>query len=57
MPVLVALDECSCALTKISMCAEIGLQSPELQQQALQLIQQCCEELEETLVGVSAPEI
>jgi len=24
MPVLVALDECSCALTKISMCAEIG---------------------------------
>lgn len=57
MPLLVAIDECSCALTKIPMCSEIGLQNPELQQQVLQLIQQCCEELEETLVGVLEPDI
>lgn len=52
MPLLVALDECSYALTKITMCSEIGLQNPELQPQVLQLIQQCCVELEETLAGI-----
>lgn len=52
MPVLVALDKCSCALTKISLCVETGLQNPKLQQQVLQLIRECCDKLEETLVSV-----
>lgn len=56
MPLLAALDECLCALTAISTCAKLGLENPALQPQALQLIQQSCDELGETLEGIFAGE-
>ena len=49
MPILAALDECTSALTKISIYAELGLEDAALQPEALRSIQQCCGEIDETL--------
>jgi hypothetical protein len=52
MPILTALDECGCALKKISIYADLGMECPTLEKIALLSIQQCCNELEETIQSI-----
>ena len=44
MPLLVALDECNCALTKIERLAQIALNYPDIRDAALALILLQCQE-------------
>jgi hypothetical protein len=50
MPLLVALDECNCALTKIERLAQIALNHPGIREGALALILLQCQETD-THVG------
>jgi len=47
MPLLVALDECNCALTKIERLAQLALHHPGIQEAALMLILLQCHKTEE----------
>lgn len=52
MPVLAALDECLAALTHTSIYADLGLEDPAMQKNALFAIHQRCNEIDETLQGI-----
>lgn len=47
MPLLVALDEYNCTLTKIEKVAQLGLRMPEVRDATLILILMLCSELNE----------
>lgn len=47
MPLLVALDECNHALTRIEMLARLALQYPDIGQAALVLILRQCHETDQ----------
>lgn len=47
MPLLVALDECNRALTRVEMCARLGLEYPHIQEAILTLILAQCHETDQ----------
>lgn len=56
MPLLVALDECNCTLTKIENLAKIGIANPTIREAALNLILAECTKVDETIGNLIAQE-
>lgn len=54
MPLLIALDECNCALNRIATYAQLGIEHPELRTVALTLIASQCVEVD-TIIGELPP--
>ena len=53
MPIVTALDECLTILAKISNRADQGLEDAAMQQEALTVIKQYCDEIDETIKGIA----
>lgn len=56
MPLLAALDECNCALTRIELCARLGLRYPEIREAAMALILANYYEVNKTIGGIALGE-